>query len=332
MPAAALRSMRCNRAEHAPWLAMLAALALGACATAVPQAEIDDYYQRCVSGTVGGTMQAAYCGVAIDSGKLTRDQLAAALYTRGRLNESRGRLTEAERDLRQAAELRGQPYHGPVAQPQRPPVARPQPIRQSRLVFNGMACPRVQRDSMFYPANEIFANVVVVDESGRSHTSKLPARGVFNKVSAGSRRAGNQQVVWAGPSQSLSFQITAWEYDDGGPLVDTLTGIAVDFALTRGQRTLTRAAVKGAAARSASNRALQEASNTLDLTGELSRHISTLPKSLLGTSNDLIGALGISRLHPEAYDGTRRDNHFSYHFFTRHRNAGADCRFYFEFK
>jgi hypothetical protein len=306
-------------------------LALTACATAVPQAEVDEYYQRCVGGADRGTMQAAYCGVAIDSGKLTPDQLSAALEARGRLNESRGRLPEAERDLRQAAGLRGQAYHGPVAQQQRPPMPRPEPQRQHRLLFNGMACPKVQRDSVLYPANEIFANVVVVDESGRSYTRKLPARGVYKNVSAGSRRAGNQQVLWTGPSQAISFQITAWEYDDGGPMVDTLTGIAVDFALTRGQRTLTRTAVKGTVARTTTNRALREATDAIDLTGELSSHISTLPKALFGTSNDLIGAIGIGGLHPEAYGSTRRDNHFSYHFFTRHRKGGADCRFYFEF-
>lgn len=330
------RALRFSRAAQS-LVSLLPSLALTACATAVPQAEIDEYYQRCVQGADPATMQAAYCGVAIDSGRLTRDQLADALAARGLLNERRGRMPEAERDLRQAAELRGEPYRGPAAQPPRvdrhsPSIARPEHARNVRLVFNGMACPRVQGDSVLYPANEIFANVVVIDESGRSRASKLPPRGVFGNVTAGSRRAGNQQLVWAGPSQYLSFQITVWEYDDGGPVVDTLTGIAVDFALTRGQRTLARAAVKGTVARTATHKALRDASDTLDLTGELSRHIATLPKSLLGTSNDLIGAIGVANVHPDAYAARRADNNFSYHFFTRHRKGGADCRFYFEFK
>lgn len=324
---------------HGIFLALLC-LALGACATAVPQAQIDDYYERCIGPGDGATMQASYCSVAIDSGKLSRSQMALAYDKRARINESRRRPIEAERDFLLAAQMRGEYVAPPPttqARPQLPtaqprPEPPPAPPRAYRLVFNGLQCPKVQRDSVLYPANEIFANVVIVDENGRHHTAKLPPRGTFTKVVNGSRRSGNNQVVWSGPSQPLMFQIAVWEYDDGGPLVETLTNVAVDFALSRGRNTLTRTAVKGTLARKGANTALQEAGDALDLTSELSRHISSLPKSLLGTDNDLIGAIGIRDIVPAAYESTSRDGHFSYHFSTRHRRGGADCRFYFQFR
>jgi len=314
--------------------AALLGLLLGACATAVPQATIDDYYERCVGSGDGATMQASYCGVVIDSGKLDNERLHRAYERRGRINEARGRATEAERDLRFAAELRGERYVGRDPGPARaqPPVQAPVPPREYRLVFNGFQCPRVQGDSILYPANEIFANVVVTDERGGKRVSKLPPRGVFNKVVAGSRRGGNNQIVWSGPSQPLILQIVVWEHDDGGPLVEDLTEVAVDFALTRGRNTLTRTMVKGSVARGVTNHAVRQASETLDLTGELSKHVSTLPKRILGTGNDLIGAIGINNILPEAYGETNRDGHFSYHVATRHRRGGADCRFYFQFR
>lgn len=312
----------------------LSSLVLGACATAVPQAQIDDYYARCVGPGDGAAMQASYCGVAIDSGKLDRDRLQRAYEQRGRINEARGRTTESDRDLRSAAELRGERYvprdPGPVSRP--PPAIVSTPPREYRLVFNGFQCPRVQGDSILYPANEIFANVVVIDEQGGKRVSKLPPRGVFNKVVSGSRRAGNNQVVWSGPSQLLTLQIVVWEHDDGGPLVESLTEVAVDFALTRGRSTLTRTMVKGSVARGVTNQVARQASESLDLTGELSKHVSTLPKRIFGTGNDLIGAMGINNILPEAYGQTNRDGHFSYHLATRHRRGGADCRFYFQFR
>src|SRR5690606_30582111 len=61
------RALRFSRAAQS-LVSLVPSLALTACATAVPQAEIDEYYLRCVQGADPATMQAAYCGVAIDSG------------------------------------------------------------------------------------------------------------------------------------------------------------------------------------------------------------------------------------------------------------------------
>ena len=111
--------------------------------------------------------------------------------------------------------------------------------------------------------------------------------------------------------------------------------VAVDFALTRGTRTLSKHAVRQGANRAgayAGARATRQAMKSVDLSGELSRHISSLPKALVGASNDLVGSTGIANVYPDAYSSTGSEAGFRYHFSTVHRRGGADCRLYFEFR
>lgn len=304
---------------------------LGGCATALPQAEVDDSYRRCVGER--SSLQAVYCNRAIESEKLDRQQLIAALETRSRINEDRGRRTEADIDRRRLAELTGDRRWLPP-EPARP-VAPPVPVapRRYQLVYNGMVCARVQRDSMFNPANEIFANVVVVMADGSYKPAKVPARGLYRNVRAGARRAGNGQVVWSGEDQPLTVQISAWEVDDGGPMVEKLTGVAVDFALTRGQKTLMRGAVRNPYARAAGNRAAGEAMEVLDLSDQFAHHLSSIPKALVGANNDALGSVGMRNVHPGRYGAPARPRDgYPYHLMARLGRGGADCRFYFVFR
>ena len=126
-----------------------------------------------------------------------------------------------------------------------------------------------------------------------------------------------------------------WEYDDGGPLVDSLTEIAVDFALMRGTKTMSKYAVRQGAnkmATGAGRRAVNQTMKEVDLSGQFSSHISSLPKALVGANNDLVGAIGIANLTPDAYPNVFQENGFTYNFKTIHRKGGADCRLYFEFR
>ncbi len=59
------------------------------------------------------------------------------------------------------------------------------------LTYQGLYCRKVQKDSALYPANEIFASVVVVDANGSTYSSTLPGRGKYYKnMKNGSKRAG----------------------------------------------------------------------------------------------------------------------------------------------
>jgi hypothetical protein len=291
--------------------------------------EVTNAYDRCVGRGDGSTLQAAYCGMAIDSGKLSRGELESAYAVRCRINQQRGRQIEAQRDCELARQTAGMPLS-----PSPVPVSRDPdpPPRRYRLVFNGLYCPRVMKDSLFNPDNEIFANVAIIDEDGRQTTQKIPHGGFFKGVVAGSKRAGRSQLLWSGEPRSLTFQIVAWERDDGARMVEQLTNIAVDFALTRGKNTVMKGLVRRSAYRKGANSAAGQLLDTLDLSSQLSRHISSLPKALVGANNDLIGALGIRNIYPDAYGNPRNEAGFSYHFYTRLARAGADCRFYFQFR
>lgn len=208
---------------------------------------------------------------------------------------------------------------------------RPQPVS---LVLNGMWCPRVQRDSLIYPANEIHIDVVVTDSRGGYQSTALPSRnGVYKGIKAGTKRRIGK-TVWHGIDQSVDVQVVMWEYDNGGPLVESLTEIAVDFALTRGTKTLSKAAVKkgvNATAARSGRYAAKQSIERFDLSSQLSRRISSLPKALVGADNDLIGAIGLTNASSDSYGAPSVEGGFRYHFYTRLRRGGADCRVYFEF-
>jgi len=206
--------------------------------------------------------------------------------------------------------------------------------RPVSLVFNGFRCPKVQNDSVFYPANEIHIDVIVTDSAGGYQSWAFPTRTkVYKGIKAGSRRNVSKRI-WQGQDQPLSVQVVVWEYDDGGPLVESLTEIAVDFALTRGSKTLSKAAVKrgvNATAARGGHYAAKHTMEKLDLSGQLSQSISSLPKALVGANNVLVGAIGVAGLSWDSLGSASSEQGFNYHFYTRHRRGGADCRVYFQF-
>ncbi len=208
---------------------------------------------------------------------------------------------------------------------------RNQPVA---LVYKGMWCPRVQVDSLIYPANEIHIDTIVTDYNGHHSKKAFPSRSkVYENIKKGSTRRANV-VIWQGTPQPLTLQVTVWEVDNGGPFVENLTKVAVDFALTRGTKTMSKYAVRkgaNAMAAKAGRQAANQAIKKVDLTNQLSGHISSLPKALVGANNDPVGAIGIANLMPDAYS-TSQEKGFRYSFKTVHRRGGADCRVYFEFR
>ncbi len=151
----------------------------------------------------------------------------------------------------------------------------------------------------------------------------------------GSKRAGKGRRLWTGPSQPLTLQVTLWEYDDGGPVVEQLTEVAVDFALTRGTRTLAKHVVKRGVSRTAARagaRTARQVIKKLDLSAQLAGHLSSLPKAFFGTDNDLIGHIGIVNVYPDNRGKLLRQAGFTYDLSTVFRRGGADCRVYFLFQ
>ena len=264
-----------------------------------------------------------------------------AYYYRGVSRRTLGYLNYAQQDFDTAARLKRDPAFERAARNnyrdmQQQYYAQQQAQRRAvSLYYKGMQCRRIQKDSVFYPANEIHIDIVVVDQDGRYRTTALPARNkVYKGIKKGSVRKAHTQV-WQGMVQPLTLQVVMWEYDDGGPLVESLTEVAIDFALTRGTRTMGKYAVKKGANKMAvagGRKAVKHATKQLDLTGQLARQISSLPKALVGANNDLVGAIGITNISPDNYRQTRNYRGIKYDFATRHRRGGADCNVYFQFR
>ena len=264
-----------------------------------------------------------------------------AYYYRGVSRRTLGYLNYAQQDFDTAARLKRDPVFEQAARDNHRAMEEQyyaQQQAQSRpvsLYYKGMQCRRIQKDSVFYPANEIHIDIVVVDQDGRYRTTALPARNkVYKGIKKGSVRKANTQV-WQGPVQPLTLQVIMWEYDNGGPLVESLTEVAIDFALTRGTRTMSKYAVKKGANKMAvagGRKAVKQATKELDLSGQLAKSISSLPKALVGANNDLVGAVGVTNISPDSYGQTRNFRGIQYDFATRHRRGGADCNVYFQFR
>ena len=265
---------------------------------------------------------------------------AEAFYFRGVSRESLGHLELAQQDYNTVLQLNQNNEFSRAARDAYWDIEdelryegqmRNQPVA---LTYRGMWCPRVQKDSIFYPANEIHIDTIVTDQNGNHYKKAFPSRnGVYKNIKKGATRRANFSL-WKGVPQPLTLQVTVWEYDDGGPLVESLTEIAIDFALTRGTKTMSKYAVKkgaNAMAARAGRQAANQAIKEVDLTGQMAGHISSLPKALVGANNDLVGAIGIANITHDSYSRST-ENGFNYHLKTVHRRGGADCRVYFEFR
>lgn len=344
-------------------------------ASALSQQEIDHAYNECANGEGDSRRIIDYCNLAIGSGDLNRRELAIAFTGRGFQQLRSNRHHDAiksfgdaiyhdpqyadayfhrgwtKRDLGYDRDALGDFQLAYRYDPdpdflkairktsrylQEEQDRQQRAARQYSLIYKGLYCRRVQKDSVFTPANEIFVNVVVVDANGRPHSSTLPGRGKFYKnMKNGSKRSGNGRRLWTGPSQPLTLQVTMWEYDDGGAVVEQLTKAAKDFALTRGAGTLARYADQRGVMNSVAQ-AGRAAANTpikkVDLSAQLAKHLSSLPNALFGTDNDLIGHIGIVNVYPGNRGKPLRQAGFTYDFSTVFRRGGADCRVYFQFQ
>lgn len=188
---------------------------------------------------------------------------------------------------------------------------------KEKLHYVGMSCARVQKDSIAYPANEIFIHATLVSrKTGQAIGIPLPSRNrPYTGVTAGFKTRAGARALWQGEPQDVGLQVVMFEHDDGAPTAELASDILLNLAM----------AVYGPNAPSDG-----EATRVREVEGG-DRFLRGLDRAL-GTGND---PMGTARVNLRASEWSRaplkETGGFRYHFATRHTKNGADCRAYFRF-
>lgn len=198
---------------------------------------------------------------------------------------------------------------------------------EEALYYVGMSCNHIQKDSLTDPDNELFIKTIIttLDNSGPVIQHTLPGNGqLYKKVKNGFVIQQPKKRLWQGRSKALSLHVSLWESDDGKQAIS---------ALSKG---LSAAIQYAAAARSASS-----AKPTPPKQSRITEDRSPDPLAgffqkgfgKLGTRVDLLGDQRVALTGGGWSNNTLKTTHnIHYHFSTRHRQQGADCRVYFLFK
>lgn len=290
----------------------------------------------------------AWADAAIRSNLLSREELADAYYYRAETNHDLGRYEQALDDMEQVVHLLpndGQGYGGRGAalhalgyyddaigdyrhayaltrdqtwldyvrmaeedrrlgrapaggRTGRQPAATQ--AKQHALIFDGFYAENIQRDSIVNPDNEVFLYLTIGRKDEVVKTFTLPSRGAYTGISKGRRvRVGKQ--VWVGRGDDLIISISAWEHDSGGPSVEQATA----HLLSRRMKA-----------------------------GYVEKELSTLPKNLFGTYNDLLGHAQFTNVNPAnnlAYEPNSKYG-FTHHLSATLGRGGARYHFFFSFR
>lgn len=199
-------------------------------------------------------------------------------------------------------------------------VAPVQAAYEQMLYYSGVSCSKVQKDSIASPSNEIFINTYVLQSTnGQLFQKQLPSRNkAYTNVKNGFVNRKTGRLLWRGKPQNLTLRVAMWEYDNGGQSIDVASQVlskAIIASLARkGQPRPKGVSFK------------QEKDPLANL-------FSKGYRRLLGANNDLIG-YAIVKLNKSKWSDKpyKKASGIAYHFVTRHRRAGADCKSYFFFK
>lgn len=219
----------------------------------------DEAYQKASEPNRRAIERVRYADIAIDSGTLTREELADVHYwrgesyyylrnyerairdydevlrilpndalaygARGHANYVQGRFDDAIEDYRRAFELSGdrtwrdaigtaQRDREEARRAERRPPPMPAQDTMVDLVYLGMYAAKIQKDSVFDPANEVDFHCQVFEEGRRvGGGEQLQLR-----VKQGTRAVYNK-VVWTGSIHSqLTLTMRATEVDFGGKI------------------------------------------------------------------------------------------------------------------
>ncbi len=213
--------------------------------------------------------------------------------------------------------------------------------------YQGFECRKIQADSVFHPANEIFIVITAVGGLDRSPvTHKYPQRSAFYpKITAGAKRPA-KGLLWRGREQPVGVNVTMWEHDDGKdtvPVIVSLTREAAELAASRGG---SKALRKGMKAYKRADRAAEmgrdagdpvmDAVGTIviDVPDAIEAEIAKNLVALVGGGNDPMGSSSLQfqagnlRHYASQKPGRPGYGPFTSHVATRHRNYGADCSVY----
>jgi len=201
--------------------------------------------------------------------------------------------------------------------------------RRFSINFVGFSCPRVQKDSIAYPANEIIIQTVVSDGSGDAVVFDLPGnKRHYDGVKRGHRFHSRPIPVYQGGPGPVTLSVVMWEYDDGGQAIDFSIFLATAAASARGGKAGTSTIYGGKKIPAPRNISGGGSEKSVD------RSVVGAIKSVFGTNNDHVGTHHITGIDLAAYTEAKTQNQsgFQYHLQTRHRRGGADCRVYFQFQ
>ncbi len=188
---------------------------------------------------------------------------------------------------------------------------------KEKLHYVGMSCARIKKDTIAYPASEVFLHVTLVSgETGQAIGIPLPSKNrPYTKVTSGFKTKAGGRPLWQGEPQDVMMQVVMFEHDDGAPTAELASDILLNLAL----------AVYGPNAPSDG-----EVTKVRDVAhgGQFLRGLNRA----LGIDNDPLGSVRVNLRSSEwSRAPLKQANGFRYHFATRHRKNGADCRAYFRF-
>ncbi len=188
---------------------------------------------------------------------------------------------------------------------------------KEKLHYVGMSCARIKKDTIAYPASEVFLHVTLVSgTTGQAIGIPLPSKNrPYTRVTSGFKTTAGGRPLWQGKPQDVMMQVVMFEHDDGAPTAELASDILLNLAM----------AVYGPNAPSDG-----EVTKVRDVEHG-GRFLRGLNRAL-GTDNDPMGTVRVNlRASEWSRAPLKESNGFRYHFATRHRKNEADCRAYFRF-
>lgn len=253
------------------------------------------------------------CTRAINSGHLSSQGFSLAYFNRAILYARIGDYERAVADLddmlgfspgdRKAIELR-QKY----AQ-----AALPPPGPMYSIYYQGLFCPGVPKDTIMYPAAELFLTTTVfpIGNPDAQVVKVHPGKGSYYPNVKPGFKTRTHSRIWSGRQNRVRLAASLWEHDGGGKKLEQVALVVAAIAI----------AAKGKGGTRPSG---QPSGITIRPSGNVAN-------ALFGTGHDLLGISYFSNLDLSYFIDRpkRNDAGILNHLVTSHKQGGADCRVYF---
>jgi len=209
-------------------------------------------------------------------------------------------------------------------------AARNAPPLTYRLYYEGLFCALLPRDSIIYPASELFLTTAVqpTGSPDRMETRLLPRNSkYYANVKSGTAIKTKRAEIWSGPDRFVDVAVTLWEHDGELGLVGTYAVMAGVALLTRGKGKTT--SIYSRPGRTVGRPKGERNYNEDPIDPD---QVSALAP-LVGGGHDLFGAVRFRNLDAAGWSETalRNDAGIRHHIVGSLRGGGADCRVYLRF-